>query len=94
MAMDELINNAIEHTSSGQGGKVQLAVALIGSGVIRVEVTDDNGVTTIPRSPAGTGLEEHGRGLQIVEAVSTSWGTQQHRGSEPPRNTVWFEALV
>lgn len=76
----ELVNNAVVHAKSD----VRLTV-LRRSGAVRFEITD-TGVGTLRRPAAGISAT-HGRGLLLVEAMSTDWGTAVN-GSE---KTVWFE---
>jgi hypothetical protein len=45
---------------------------LAGSGAVAVIVTDLSPDPPVKRDPAGD--TEHGRGLHIVDALSTSWG--------------------
>ncbi|MEU2982418.1 ATP-binding protein [Streptomyces hirsutus] len=58
-------------------------------GVIRVEVSD-----THPDRPAPTAAaadEEHGRGLALVDALTTRWGVTGRIG---PGKTVWAECAT
>jgi hypothetical protein len=52
---------------------------------VRVEVTDAR--SAAPRLLGADGMREHGRGLAIVDALATRWGTE-HLGTH---KTVWFE---
>jgi anti-sigma regulatory factor (Ser/Thr protein kinase) len=80
LVVSELVTNAIQHTRSGRpGGTVIVAIAGGWDGVT-VHVHDQgatNGQMSRPRpADAGRdGLTEGGRGLPIVIAVSTEWGT-------------------
>jgi hypothetical protein len=51
---------------------------------IRVEVTDSGGGTPAMRTSGSDAV--NGRGLQIVNTVSTHWGVEQ----ESEATTVWF----
>jgi hypothetical protein len=81
----ELVTNAVRH------GTGDVTVRLWpGRDVVRVEVTDAS-----PHHPeqADRGLDaERGRGLQIVGALASRWGTAPARAGEG--KTVWFELDV
>lgn len=67
----ELGSNAVRHTASGQGGCFAVEIAWHQS-VVRVSVTD-GGSPSVPQlvdDPSG----EHGRGLLVVQALSTRTG--------------------
>jgi hypothetical protein len=52
---------------------------------VRVEVFD--GTRRLPRKQRPALEAESGRGLQVVEALATTWGTD----SVPSGKVVWFE---
>ncbi|MCK8433485.1 ATP-binding protein [Streptomyces sp. D2-8] len=58
---------------------------LLNPGHLLVTVSDPDDHPPVYR-PAGTGLEEHGRGLCIVDALSEEWGWTP---SGPAGKTVW-----
>jgi anti-sigma regulatory factor (Ser/Thr protein kinase) len=78
----ELVTNAVRH------GRGEVAVRLWpGPDVVRVEVSDAN-----PHRPEPGGYDldaEDGRGLLIVGALSSRWGTAPLPGGAG--KTVWFE---
>lgn len=76
----ELINNAVVHADSD----VLLSVSLR-QDALRVEVTDVGDGT--PHRPTPDLHATHGRGLMLVEAMSTAWGTAANGEAK----TVWFE---
>jgi anti-sigma regulatory factor (Ser/Thr protein kinase) len=79
----ELVTNAVRHV----GHPVRLRVATPGDR-IRVEVDDDS--STEPRVVHVDEHETHGRGMLLVDHLSTRWGFEQRvRGK-----TVWFEISV
>jgi serine/threonine-protein kinase RsbW len=80
----ELATNAIQHTSSGQGGWFTVEVARRGA-VARIDVTDE-GAPCGPRITDDP-MSDCGRGLIIVRALSESCGV---RGDARGR-TVWAE---
>src|SRR4051794_7165413 len=77
---NELITNAVVHA----GTPVTVVVQAEGQAV-RVEVHDQN-----PRPPLrriAFGDDESGRGLGVVESLSTRWGVDPVEGGK----SVWFE---
>lgn len=82
LCTDELVTNAIVHVCSD----VELVVRRSDDGtVVRVEVHDASPRPPLRRVPSPE--DEHGRGLMLVEALSTRWGVD--RGTEG--KAVWFE---
>jgi anti-sigma regulatory factor (Ser/Thr protein kinase) len=76
----ELVTNALVHA----GSRVQLSVIVVGRAV-RVEVADTSPVTAEPRA---VGIEAvAGRGLHIVDAMSSRWGSELAEAGK----RVWFE---
>ncbi|MEJ5915487.1 ATP-binding protein [Pseudokineococcus sp. 1T1Z-3] len=76
----ELTTNAVLHAR----GEVVVRVELE-SDLVRVEVTDRSSATPSVRVPR---LDSPGgRGLVLVEALSSRWGTRMVRGGKG----VWFE---
>lgn len=80
LVADELVANAIRHTSSGEPG-----------GVVRVEITDqdtavriavrDNGPRTRPAEDwTAEDAASFGRGLTIIDALAPTWGADQDAG--------------
>jgi len=82
LCTSELATNAVIHA----GSPVLLVVALLPSAV-RIEVEDAAPGALEPGSLVGDA--ETGRGLAIVNALTQSWGVDQH----PSGKTVWFELL-
>jgi anti-sigma regulatory factor (Ser/Thr protein kinase) len=76
----ELVTNAVEHSPRQVNGTVRdiLVELLQGAGHLRIQVSDAS--THLPALAAPVPDAEHGRGLQIVEALSTSWGTMARNG--------------
>jgi len=89
----ELATNAITHSASGRAtGKFEVSVHLA-PGWARVEVRDLGNMEEAPqpqhRDPYDTA--EHGRGLDLVEALSSKWGTEPRTDGMGRR--VWFEVV-
>lgn len=66
----ELASNAIRHAAAPTFGLQVMRLA--GTGAVAVIVTDPSPRPPIRRDP--TGDAEHGRGLNIVDALSATWG--------------------
>ena len=80
LMVSELATNCVRHTNTAFDLTVDRA-----QGLIRVEVTDRAGGTPTMRSPGPQ--DPTGRGLQIVNMLSDSWGVE----SRPTTGkTVWF----
>ena len=78
----ELVTNAVVHASA----RPVLDVAVQPS-TLRVSVEDDGAGQ--PRVPVDNPvLAEGGRGLFLVDALATRWGTEAR---EPRGKAVWFE---
>lgn len=80
LLVSELVTNSIVHGRS----EVEVSVSL-GNGVVRVAVFDsslDPPVRKVIQAEEGSG-----RGLLMLDALSTAWGT----GFTPSGKNVWFE---
>lgn len=82
----ELVTNAERHAS---GASVVLTLSTPRPGILRVEVADGN--PTLPSRRSAGPLAEHGRRLQLVEALARRWGAERQAG---PGKVVWFEVAV
>jgi anti-sigma regulatory factor (Ser/Thr protein kinase) len=72
----ELVTNSLQHSRSGRsGGRITVTLLAIPGG-IRAEILDD-GALSVPtfrsRPDESPRLAENGRGLQLVETLSTRW---------------------
>ncbi|MEV0093033.1 ATP-binding protein [Streptomyces sp. NPDC050738] len=84
LVVSELVTNAVVHAC---GDRVRGELSAV-QGVLRISVQDGGRVPDGPRlcrAPQG----EHGRGLLLVDAVSTAWGVQTEERA--PGRTVWAE---
>jgi anti-sigma regulatory factor (Ser/Thr protein kinase) len=70
MVTSELVTNAIKHAGAPQFGLEVMCLA--GSGAVAVIVTDPSPSPPVKGDPAGD--TEHGRGLNIVDALCARWG--------------------
>jgi len=83
LLLTELVANAIKHTSRG----IQTVIIRIRRNhFIRVEVLDPGPMFNPDPRPPGTGAGS-GRGLYLVDAVSTAWGVEPDEAGKK----VWFE---
>ena len=83
LVLSELLGNAIRHARPLPGCSVRVAWTLSG-GSLRVSVSDGGGPTR-PRAERPSVSALGGRGLAIVEHLSSSWGIRSSGG----RITVW-----
>lgn len=75
LCVSEAFTNGIQHTASGRGGKVTVALRAAADGIV-VEVTDDGADGARPYV-ADDPLAVHGRGMRIIEAVTVGWGLHE-----------------
>jgi len=79
LVVSELCTNALVHASSGFDLHVERS-----GGTLLVEVGDDG--IGMPALQEATPVEPHGRGLRIVDELTTDWGVTTVGGSG---KTVW-----
>ncbi|THA61475.1 ATP-binding protein [Streptomyces sp. A0958] len=88
LALTELIGNVVRHVP---GRRCQTFIfRLPGGAGVRVEVADD--CAKVPVAVEGDVLDEEGRGLMLVAAVTDDWGVEVRR--DGGGKTVWFECLA
>ncbi|GGX18743.1 ATP-binding protein [Streptomyces lomondensis] len=92
LVITELTANAATHAAPRASGAVGVAGApeirlgfLLDPTYLLVTVSDPDDHPPV-YAPAGSSLEEHGRGLCIVDALSEEWGWAP---SPPAGKTVW-----
>ena len=85
LMVSELATNSLVHAATGFKIRIDHSDTQI-----RIEVSDVGGGQPTLRSPGPS--EPHGRGLQIVKALSDNWGTTER--SEHTEKTVWFELSI
>jgi anti-sigma regulatory factor (Ser/Thr protein kinase) len=81
LIVTELVTNAVRH---GPGGPVQLALEGGGS-AIRGQVADPGPGIRKQELVSRRAIDEGGRGLFLVDALSDSWGLSDDQ------SRVWFE---
>ena len=79
----ELVTNAIVHARTDFALRVTTSLDRL-----RVEVADSS--QDPPRLVPIQGLDDHGRGLHLVEALSASWGVDWRDDGK----AVWFELAL
>ncbi|UUA04044.1 MULTISPECIES: ATP-binding protein [Streptomyces] len=87
LVVTKLTANAATHAAPGTSGapEVRLGFRLNPTHLL-VTVSDPDDHPPVHRPAAGSALEEHGRGLRIVDALSEEWGWTPH---PPAGKTVW-----
>jgi serine/threonine-protein kinase RsbW len=85
LLVSELATNALEHTSTGDGGKFQVTICRNGTSLL-IGVTDNGSAKTPVPGPLDP-ESETGRGLGLVDLIADRWG---YCGGEHGR-AVWFE---
>lgn len=82
LCLSELVTNAIMHTDAGCELRLMLD-----RGVLTSTVRDGGSTVVVdPRHVKEDPLAVHGRGLQVVDSLSTRWGSELDAGGM----TVWF----
>ena len=80
----ELVTNAIQYSQTDSDSEHPIAVRVLTTPYgVRIEVDDE--CDTVPLQRDAT--DEGGRGLTIVDTMSTAWGTRTSQNGK----TVWFE---
>ncbi len=84
LCLSEVVTNAVLHAATPSTVRVSFV-----DGAVLVSVKDRAGPRR-PGRPQATGdpdlLRVHGRGLQLLEALSSRWGNDRDAGG----TTVWF----
>ncbi|WP_328326157.1 MULTISPECIES: ATP-binding protein [unclassified Streptomyces] len=87
LALTELIADVVRNVP---GRLCQTCILWLPGRGVRVEVAD--GCPQLPSAAVGDELDEGGRGLVLVEALTDSWGVEPR--SDGCGKTVWFECLT
>ena len=81
LCLSELVTNALIHTNAGCAVRV-----LLDQGVLTTTVRDNGASDAAPAEPLEDPLRVHGRGLHVVDALATRWGSDL----DTVGTTVWF----
>jgi anti-sigma regulatory factor (Ser/Thr protein kinase) len=81
LCMSELVTNAVVH--AGSGCHVQVA---LGAGALTVEVRNPGNPPALPEPDMSDPWQVHGRGLQLVDALASRWGSDR----DPDGFSAWF----
>jgi anti-sigma regulatory factor (Ser/Thr protein kinase) len=81
----ELVTNAVRHGAA----PIQLCLRRQGA-TLRVDISDGGVPFAMTPLPARSRTAESGRGLRLVDALSSNWGSQDQEDASPGK-TVWFE---
>ncbi|MGK4582696.1 ATP-binding protein [Kitasatospora sp. HPMI-4] len=77
LLLSELVANAVEHAAVPPGRLIQIRFEL-SPAALRIEVHDAN--TGHPRAGSADEDDESGRGLWLVDQLSTAWGCHPRPG--------------
>jgi anti-sigma regulatory factor (Ser/Thr protein kinase) len=83
LLVSELVANVVMHV-----GTPMTLRAMHDPTKVRVEIDDAS--TELPVVREASTIEEHGRGVLLVDRLATAWGAQPR----PDGKTVWFELDV
>lgn len=83
LCVSELVTNVIIHVGESTPATVQLFMTGPNP---RIELTDPS-PRALPLQLSPTANQESGRGLPLLDALTTRWGVTQH----PDHKTVWCE---
>jgi len=79
LLVSEVFGNSVRHSGSGAPGESVTVAVKAGDGVVRVEVIDRGGPEMPKLRSAGRDAEGR-RGLQLVAALASRWGTRRRGG--------------
>ncbi|WP_344938729.1 ATP-binding protein [Sphaerisporangium flaviroseum] len=89
LLLSEVVTNAVAHSASGRAADGRVAVRVAWAArVVHVEVTDAGSATSAPVARVAAADGDGGRGLWLVNAIATAWGS--HHDPAVGR-TVWFQ---
>ena len=88
LVASELTTNAIRHSGADPGDEIELR-AILGIGVLVIEVIDGGRSDTSPHTRPPDTLLPGGFGLPVVAAIARRWGSERHGGMR-----VWAELAL
>lgn len=81
LCLSELVTNAVVHADTGCHVRVAW-----GDGALTVEVRNPGSPPALPAPDSSDPLQVHGRGLQLVDALTSRWGSER----DPTGFSAWF----
>jgi anti-sigma regulatory factor (Ser/Thr protein kinase) len=92
LLVSEIVTNAHQHTTT----PVICLTTTIRPAGVRVAVYDTHpvGLSTPLDGPPTILMNEHGRGLSLLQTCASSWGYKLHGGPNPFGKTVYFVLLT
>ena len=82
LCLSELVTNAVIHAGAGCLMRVVLE-----AGMLTISVRDGGSRNGVVTAATDDPLQVHGRGLQLVDALATRWGSEL----DTVGTTVWFD---
>lgn len=98
LLVSELVTNAVRETGRVVGSPLPMPAELVAvvvvrlkllHGALRIDVWDND--STPPKTEAPTADDERGRGLLLVEALASRWGTYPIASPHTAGKVVWAE---
>ncbi len=86
LVVSEAVTNAVRHGR----GRVQLCLD-VDDRHIRIEVSDEDPRLPQRRVAPNDDLRDGGRGLHLLDALTTSWGTEPR--ADGPGKVVWMQLV-
>ncbi|MBY3554528.1 ATP-binding protein [Modestobacter lapidis] len=80
----ELVANVVDHVGGDGGLSLEIVLA---EDWLRIAVVDGSAVRPVVQGLSG--VRPRGRGLQMVAAIATRWGVEDHSGGK----RVWFDLV-
>jgi two-component sensor histidine kinase len=79
LVVDELVANALQHGAPDRDGEIEVSGQLVDRSLL-LSVLDNGSAGTVAAQPFADD-RDHGRGLSIVDALSTSWIVDRSHGT-------------
>jgi anti-sigma regulatory factor (Ser/Thr protein kinase) len=86
LLVSETVTSMLDQAPYGRGNGAFEIACVVDHHRLHVEVSDDGGPARLRRRVHHV-RAEHGRGLQLVRALSSRWGVRE----DPAGRTIWFE---
>jgi anti-sigma regulatory factor (Ser/Thr protein kinase) len=86
LLVSETVTSMLDQAPYGRGDGAFEITCAVSDHRLRVEVSDDGGPARLRRRVHHV-RAEHGRGLQLVQALASRWGVREDMAGR----TIWFE---